>query len=541
MTRALVPVVLVAFALAAMGLGAVPAAVDSCSSLLGNGSLRSLPKTTITSATLVSGTFTPANGAPAIHDLPAFCRVTATLAPSAVSDVKVEVWMPAAGWNGKLQAVGNGGLAGTISYNALAPAIKSGYASASTDTGHVASDTTWLPIEDREKDYGFRAIHGMTVAAKAILRQFYGRAAQRSYFNGCSTGGGQGFGEAQLYPQDFDGILAGAPQDFPTRLRAAVISDFQAAANSSASNLPKNTLSLITTAVLSQCGGKDALADGFLSEDPRTCRFDPEGLLCKTGQDQATCLTAPQVTAVRKIYAGAIDPRTSELIWPGLMPGSEEPAGPGTVGWQLSGMNGPTPFAAAAQFYSFGVFQNPDFNFHAMDIGSAVKFAEKKFPFLNHTSTDIDAFSRRGGKLLMYHGWDDPLISPLNSINYYGSLAEATGSKRHLGPDAARTETQKAALLFMVPGMGHCSGGPGPDNFDAIGALDQWVDKGVAPEKIIASHLSNGAPTFSRPLCPYPQEARYTGSGDRANANNWACTAQPFAFDSNFYKARPGR
>lgn len=168
MTRALVPVVLVAFALAAMGLGAVPAAVDSCSSLLGNGSLRSLPKTTITSATLVSGTFTPANGAPAIHDLPAFCRVTATLAPSAVSDVKVEVWMPAAGWNGKLQAVGNGGLAGTISYNALAPAIKSGYASASMDTGHVASDTTWLPIEDREKDYGFRAIHGMTVAAPRL-------------------------------------------------------------------------------------------------------------------------------------------------------------------------------------------------------------------------------------------------------------------------------------------------------------------------------------------------------------------------------------
>ena len=538
MSRSLAPVVLVAFALAAMALGAAPAAVDSCSSLISNASLRSLPNTRIISAAVVSGAFTPANGAPTIHDLPSFCRVTATLAPSAVSDVKIEVWMPAEGWNGKLQGVGNGGLAGTISYSALAPAIKNGYASVSTDTGHVVTDTTWLPVEDKEKDYGYRAIHGMTVTAKAILQQFYGRAAKRSYFNGCSTGGGQGFGEAQLYPEDFDGIVAGAPQDFPTHLRAAVISDFQAAGNDSASNLPKNTLSLITTAVLSQCGGKDALADGFLSEDPRTCRFDPRQLLCKEGQDRATCLTAPQVTAVNKIYGGAIDPRTKEQVWPGLMPGSEEPVGPGTVGWQVAGINGPTPFVAAAQFYSLGVFQNPNFDFHTMDIGSAVKLAEKKFPFLNHTSADIDAFLRRSGKLLMYHGWDDPLISPLNTIDYYGSLVEAIGRKRHLGRDAALGEAQKSVLLFMVPGMGHCSGGPGPDAFDAIGTLDQWVDQGVAPDRIIASHLTGGVPAFSRPLCPFPQEARYTGSGDRTNANNWVCAARPFTFDPTFYKAR---
>ena len=429
----------------------------------------------------------------------------------------------------------------TISYNALAPAIKSGYASASTDTGHVASDTTWLSIEDREKDYGFRAIHGMTVAAKAILRQFYGRAAQRSYFNGCSTGGGQGFGEAQLYPQDFDGILAGAPRIFPPACEPPSSPIFKQPRTVRRAISPKNTLSLITTAVLSQCGGKDALADGFLSEDPRTCRFDPEGLLCKNGQDQATCLTAPQVTAVRKIYAGAIDPRTSELIWPGLMPGSEEPAGPGTVGWQLSGMNGPTPFAAAAQFYSFGVFQNPDFNFHAMDIGSAVQISREKIP--------LPQPHQHGHRCLLSAWWQTSHVSRLGRSSHLPAelhqlLRQPRRGHREQtpsGPDAARTETQKAALLFMVPGMGHCSGGPGPDNFDAIGALDQWVDTGVAPGKIIASHLSNGAPTFSRPLCPYPQEARYTGSGDRANANNWACTAQPFAFDSNFYKARPDR
>jgi feruloyl esterase len=528
----------VAVAVAAIGLGAAPAAVDMCSSMMSNASLRGLPNTTITSAATVSGTFTPpgGEGAQPIQALPSFCRVTATLKPSPVSDVKIEVWMPTESWNGKLQGVGNGGLAGTITYGALAPAIKSGYASVSTDTGHVASDTTWLPNLEKEKDYGYRAIHGMTVAAKAIVQSFYGKAAKRSYFNGCSTGGGQAFGEVQLYPDDYDGVVAGAPQDFPTHLRAADIWEFQALTNDPANHLPKATLALVTSAVLSQCGGKEGAADGFLSSDPRTCRFDPEQLLCKEGQDAATCLTPPQVKAVQTIYAGYVDARTKRQIWPGELRGTEAPMGPGAVGWQISGMNGPMPFAGAAQFYSIGVLEQPDADYHTMDVDSAVGIAEKKFPFIDHTSTDLEAFTRRGKKLLIYHGLSDPLISPLNTLDYYGSVVETVQTKRHLDESAALAETQKSVRVFLVPGMGHCGGGPGVASFDAVSALDQWVEYGTAPEKIVASHMTNGAPEFSRPLCPYPKEAEYSGSGDRAAASNWVCTERPFIYDQTFYK-----
>jgi len=534
MNRYLSAIMISAFAVAAIGLGAGAPATDSCANLMTSASLRALPSTTITSATLVSDTFTPPNGTQIVHGLPSFCRVTATLKPSSVSDIKIEIWMPAQRWNQKLQGVGNGGLAGTISYGALAPAIENGYASVSTDTGHVASDTAWLPVEERERDYGYRAIHGMTVTAKAVAQQFYGSSPRRSYFNGCSTGGGQGFGEAQLYPQDYDGIVAGAPQDFPTHLRAAVIREFQAANNDPASNLPKDKLASVTSAVLRQCGGQFASSDGFLS-DPRPCGFDPGQLLCKSGQESATCLTAAQVSAVKTIYEGTISPRTKKLVWPGLLRGSEAPAGPGTVGWQAAGINGPAPFGTGAQFYSLAVFENPNLDFHTVDLDAAIEMAEKKFSFLNHTSTDINAFTRRGGKLLMYHGWADPLISPLNSINYYGSLVETVGLKGRMDMASALKATEKSARLFMVPGMGHCSGGPGPDSFDAVAALDAWVDRGVAPDRIIASHLASGTAIFSLPLCPYPQEAEFKDSGDRNAANNWVCAPRDFKFDASFY------
>jgi feruloyl esterase len=528
LSRTLAAFVLV---LAAVALCAMPPAPDSCASLSNNTALRSLSNTTITFAGPVSDTFAPPGGGAAIHGLPAFCRVTATLKPSPVSDIKIEVWMPIRGWKQKLQGVGNGGLAGTISYGALANAIENGYASVSTDTGHVASDDSWLPMIEREKDYGYRAIHEMTVAAKAIVQQFYGQAPRRSYFNGCSTGGGQGFGEAQLYPRDYDGIVAGAPQMYPTRLRAAHIWNFQAASNNPASNLPKSTLALVTAAVLKQCGGEYGIADGFLSEDPRACRFDPSQLLCKDGQDGPTCLSSPQVSAVEKIYGGLVDSRSKQTLWPGFARGSEGPAGSGAVGWQIFGINGPQPFAAAAQFYSLGVFENPQTDFRAIDPASAAELAEEKFPFLKHTDTDIAAFTMRGGKLLIYHGWADPGISPLNTINYYGALVDANGLKRHVNASEALKQTQQWARLFMVPGMGHCSGGPGPDNFDALSALDQWVENDAAPNQIVASHVTAGKTEYSRPLCPFPQEAEYGGSGDRRDTKNWVCADRPFTFD----------
>ena len=449
----------VVFILAGLGLGVWTPAVETCANLLSNSSLRALPNTTLDSAMLVSDAFTSPGGTPAFHGLPSFCRVSATLKPTPVSDIKIEVWMPTEGWNQKLQGVGNGGLAGTISYGALAQATKEGYASISTDTGHVASDTSWLPVIEREKDYGYRAIHGMTTTAKAIVQQFYGSAPRRSYFNGCSTGGGQGFGETQLYPEDYDGILSGAPQDYPTHVRAGLIWEFQAATNNPASNLPKEKLGLVTSAVLKECGGQYGASDGFLS-DPRTCGFDPERLVCKSGQDSSGCLSEAQAAAIKKIYGGAISPRTGKLIWPGLMPGSEAPAGPGAVGWQAASINGPTPFSTGTQFYSLAVFENRNLDFHTVDLDDALQAAEKKFPFLDHISMDIDAFTKRGGKLLIYHGWADPMIAPLNSINYYGTLVETVGLKKRMDHQAALKETEKSARLFMVPGMGIAPVGP---------------------------------------------------------------------------------
>ncbi|MGA7793666.1 MAG: tannase/feruloyl esterase family alpha/beta hydrolase [Candidatus Acidiferrales bacterium] len=551
---AYIVVVLVAIALTAIALGATPAAVDMCSRLMHNSSLRALPNTTITSAETVSGTFTPPDGGKPIEGLPSFCRVTATIKPSPASDIKVEVWMPSTGWNGKLEGIGNGGLGGSISYTnlpnyvdhaALEDAIKSGYAGVSTDTGHVASDRTWLTNEDKERDYGYRAIHGMTVDAKAIVQKFYGSAAKRSYFNGCSTGGGQALGEAQLYSEDYDGILAGDSQNILTHTRASDIWLLQAVSSDPASKLSKSALSLITKAVLKLCDPQ-ALADGFLSTDPRECFFGPELLLCKERQDSATCLTSAQAKLVMKIYEGYIIRSTNQRVMPGMVPGSEGPEGPGIVGWdggrRFLFTGEPDPSTAAAQFYRFGVFQGPNIDLRKADIDSAVVMADKKFGFINHTSTNLDAFVQRGGKLLMYHGWDDGSITPINSINYYSSVVEVVREKLKLKIGDAVKETQKSARLFMVPGMGHCGGGPGPDNFDALGALDQWVDHDVAPEKIIASHVTNGTTSFSRPLCPYPQEAQYVvKSGDRTNASSWACVsvaqARPIElFDHSFYE-----
>src|SRR5437667_5348429 len=325
------------FALAIILVGATAAIADTCSDLATN--------STITSAATVSGTFTPPDGGKPIEGLPSFCRVTATLKPSAASDIKIEIWMPANNWNGKFQGVGNGGLGGVISYTnlpnyldhaSLADAVIAGYAGASTDTGHVASDRTWLANVEKEKDYGYRAIHEMTVVAKAVIQKFYGRAATRSYFNGCSTGGGQALGEAQLYPEDYDGILAGDSQNILTQKTAYDIWASQAVNNEN--KLTEAALSLVKTTVLKQCGAKDgSLEDGFLLSDRRQCQFNPEQLLCKEGQDPATCLTAPQAKLMMKFSEGYIT-HSKQPIMAALW-------GPGALGGGgLNGVNWNTDF-----------------------------------------------------------------------------------------------------------------------------------------------------------------------------------------------------
>jgi feruloyl esterase len=459
----------------------------------------SLRDTTITMAEAVgAGNFSPPSG-PAIKDLPAFCRVAAILTPSKDSEIKIEVWLPEAGWNGKFQGVGNGGWSGAIGYQALSKALAQGYATASTDTGHSGGSGSFaLGHPEKLIDFAYRSVHEMTVKGKAIIAAYYGDGPTLSYWNGCSSGGKQGLKEAQRFPADYDGIIAGAPANYWTHLVTGSLWIAQAVHKDEASYIPASKYPLIHKAVLEACDAMDGVKDGVI-EDPARCRFDPKILECKT-DDSAACLTPPQVEAVRKIYAPSKNPRTGQEIFPGLAPGSE-------LGW--SGLAGPQAFPIAADHFKYVVFKDPAWDWRTLNFDTDVALADKTDDgMLNATDPDLKAFIAHGGKLLMYHGWTDQLIPPQNSINYYRSVPETLKS---------------SVRLFMVPGMNHCAGGEGTSNFDAVGAMEQWVEQKKAPERIAASHIANGAIDRTRPLCPYPQVAQYKGSGSTNEAANFVC------------------
>jgi len=475
----------------------------------------SLLKATITEAAVVpAGPFRQGSA----RELPAHCRVAAVLTPSTDSHIKMEVWLPVA-WNGKFQAVGNGGWAGRITYtdggnasvaHSMVSALGEHYATASTDTGHDATVTPGasfaLGHPEKLIDYGYRAIHEMTVQSKAIITAFYGRAPRLSYWNSCSNGGRQGLMEAQRFPQDFDGILAGAPASNWTGRAIHALWVAQAVHKHEASYIPPAKYSLIHNAVLQACDAIDGVKDGVL-EDPLRCKFDPGVLLCKEA-DGPGCLTAQQVETVRKIYSPAINPRTKQEIYPGLAPGSE-------LGWATYA--GPRPFATAEDHFRFVVFKDPNWNYRTLNFETDIALAERiDKGTINALDPNLNLFFRRGGKLLQYHGWSDPQIPPLHSVKYYKSAVDAMG-----GADRVHASYR----LFMAPGMGHCGGGPGPNTFDAFGALREWVEEGKAPDQIVASRLVNGTAVRTRPLCPYPQVAVYKKTGDTNDAANFFCKA----------------
>ena len=478
-----------------------------------------LPDTTITSAqTVAAGAFTLPGGLgfpeaavarfrASVADLPAFCRVAATLRPSTDSDIKIEVWMPSSGWNGKFLGVGNGGWAGTITYPALTDALRRGYAAASTDTGHTGTggDASFaLGHPEKLTDFGYRAVHEMTVTAKAAVLAFYGDRPRFSYWQGCSTGGKQGLTEAQRFPDDYDGIVAGAPANFWTHLMTGLIWVGRATLSDPASYIPPSKYPVLNRGVLDACDMLDGVNDGVL-EDPRRCRFDPQVLECE-GADGPTCLTAPQVAAAQKIYGPATNPRTGEAIFPGLSRGSE-------LGWRAAA-GGPDPFQIVTDHFKYVVFEDPNWDFRTLDFDRDVARADElDNGTLNAIDPDLKAFVDRGSKLLLYHGWNDPLITPQNTINYYASVRATLGA----------AEVESAVRLFMAPGMGHCGGGPGPNAAEWLTALEQWVEHGLAPDQIVASHSTNGEVDRTRPLCPYPQVARYTGTGSTDAAANFAC------------------
>jgi feruloyl esterase len=474
-------------------------------------SLLALPNTTITSAqTVPAGGAGPAAGMPALQQantLPAFCRIAATLKPSSDSDIKIEVWLPVSGWNRKFQAVGNGGWAGSIAYSALGTALRRGYAASSTDTGHNGGSASFaLGHPEKLVDYAYRSEHEMTLKAKAILTTYYGDAPTRSYWNGCSAGGKQGLMEAQRFPEDFDGIVAGAPAINWTGRAAQALWVNHAVHRDESSYIPPAKYPAIHSAVLTACDAHDGVRDGVL-EDPTRCTFDPKVLQCQ-GADGPTCLTSSQVEAARKIYAPAINPRTREVIFPGHEPGSE-------LGWAT--MAGPRPFGIALDLFKYVVFQDPNWNERGFDFDGDYALTEKLAGEINALDPDLKPFFGHGGKLLQYHGWSDPQISPGSSVNYFKSVLAASGGVRNLSA---------AYRLFMVPGMAHCGGGEGPNSFDVMTALEQWVEQGKAPDQMIASRLRDGKVDRTRPLCPYPEVARYTGTGSTDDAANFICKAQ---------------
>ncbi len=482
----------------------LPAAAGaaSCESLTS----LTLPNTTITLATPVAaGEFTPrgpVQPSANFKDLSAFCRVAATLAPSKDSDIKIEVWMPASGWNGKFQAVGNGGWSGAIVYPSLARALAGGYATASTDTGHSGGSGSFaLGHPEKLIDFGYRAVHEMTVQAKAIIAAYYGDGPKFSYWNGCSSGGKQGLKEAQRFPSDYDGIIAGAPANYWTHLMAGTLWITQATHKDEASFIPASKYPIVHKAVLEACDALDGVKDGVL-EDPRKCHFDPKAIQCQ-GDDTSNCLTAPQVETARKIYGASKNPRTGEEIFPGLELGSE-------LGW--AGLGGPQPFAIPIDHFKYVVFKDPNYDWRTVNFDSDVALADKlDNGTINATDPNLKAFVGRGGKLLLYHGWNDQIIAPRNAVNYYQSVLDRMGG----AADSVR--------LFMVPGMNHCAGGDGTGVFDTVSVIEKWVEQGQAPDRIMASHLTSRAVDRTRPLCAYPMVAQYKGSGSTDEAANFVC------------------
>ncbi len=486
------------------GLGAL-AATATCESL---SSLR-LPGATITMAQTVapSALILPRRSRPdAWTDHPAFCRVAATLEPSGDSNITIEVWLPSEGWNGRYQAVGNGGWAGVINYREMARALRRGYATSSTDTGHVGNGASFaLGHPEKLIDFAYRSVHEMALKTKAIIEAFYGTPARYSYWNGCSTGGRQGLEEAQRFPGDFDGIVAVAPAINQARLNVSYVWVAQATLNDPASYIPASKYAVIHDAMLQTCDARDGLADGVV-DDPTRCRFDPEVLRCG-GADAPTCLTAPQVEAAHKIYGGPTNPRTLQQIAPGLEPGSE-------LRWAtLAG--GPTAQGIGDSYFKFVVFEDTTWDFRTFDFDRDVARAyQRDDGLLAATDPDLTEFASRGGKLMLIHGWSDQFISPRYSIDYYESVVERTGGSE---------KTADFMRLFLAPGMAHCAGGEGPNTFDSLSLIEQWVEQGKAPDQMIASRVTQGEVDRTRPLCPYPQVARYQGAGSTDDAASFAC------------------
>ena len=523
-------------AIAFAALVAAPAqgtAPMSCESL----AWLSLPDTTILSAAVVpAGTFDPPGATPPIEV--AACRVTASARPTSDSDIRFELWMPVSGWNGKFLSAGEGGFAGTINYGGIRGALLRGYAGGSSDTGHVGGNADFAPGHpEKVTDFGWRGKHLQAARSKDLIRAFYGERAKHSYFSSCSNGGRQALMEIQRFPEDYDGLIVGAPANNWTHHFAGFVWNEQALWNTPGAWISPSKAAAIQAATLAQCDALDGVVDG-VAEDPRRCKFDPASIACPAGTDGPSCLTPPQVAAARKIMQGPRNPRTGRQIYPGYFTSAAGDAaawpawitGPEVPGGSIQAFFGNAFFGRVInEIPAPGVWDFSTFNFDS-DVAFADAKAARNF---NATEDNLRAFRRenRRGRIIMWHGWEDPAISARDAVDYYGQVVRAND------------DSEDFFRLFMVPGMVHCSGGPGPNAFgqglaqqpplsnapehDVLSALERWVEDGVAPKRIVAVKYVNNNPALgverTRPLCAYPKVAVYKGRGSTNEEANFTC------------------
>ena len=477
-------------------------------------------------------------GAPMDMNLPAYCKVKAEATPTSDSKIEIELWMPSGkAWNGEYVQLGNGGLAGSIQYPPMYQELQRNFAVAATDDGHTGAGTdgAWaIGHPEKVVDFGYRAVHETREKSKKIMDAFYGHGSKYAYFNGCSEGGREAMIEAQRYPDDFNGILAGSPALAWMQLMTAFAWNSQALLKDPESYIPESKRPAVEKAALAACGTQGGIKDAFI-KDPLACHFDPSVLLCKAA-DADECLTGKQLTALKKIYEGARGNEGKQLA-DGYEPGAE--AEPGFPGISYSSyIYGPKPGFSADVFFSsnfFGgfVFDDPKYSVLKLDIDKDVPVADKKVgQTLNATDPDLKAFKAHGGKLLHYHGWYDGSPAPLASVTYYRSVMAAMGGEK---------ATQDFYRLFMVPGMMHCGTGPGPNAFgdmldsshygdperDIFSALQAWVEHGKAPAEIVATKYTADDATkpvlMTRPLCPFPSQAAWDGKGSSAESASFSC------------------
>lgn len=499
------------------------------------GALKSLKlqDTTITSAEAVAAgsPVSVSDSRPAITGLPAFCRVAGVMRPSSDSVIRFEVWLPEHDWNGSLIGAGNGGFAGSIGYDEFVNYLKRNFVVAGSDAGHQAeaTDASWAwHHPEKVKDFGWRAVHLTRLRAAEIVAAYYGKHDEKAYFDSCSDGGREALMEAERFPEDYNGILAGAPANAWSTMLGAAVYVIQGRLLDPRSYFSDLKLPAIQKASLEACDALDGVKDGILN-DPSKCHFDPQVLLCK-GEETLDCLTAPQIQTLKSIYSGSVD-RQGKTVFPGYTPGDE-------VGWRewVIGQDptGPSGFRYVENYFRYMVTGDPKWSALTVDPADALRQSrEKDATDLDSDNPDLSKFRERGGKLILYHGWNDQAISPWSTVSYYKSVEQKMGAEN----------ASSFVRLYMAPGVEHCAGGPGPSFFGQFGlatakgsryglfdSLVDWVEKGSPDEDVFATKYGqgeDGSPkvVMTRPLCAYPKVVKYSGSGDTNDAASFSCAA----------------